>query len=161
MKAKIKYGALLVFILALPLSIASHNGLEDTDNDGILNMNDRCGDTKSKILYTWQEQSFQVPIEQYFSYAGVINCQNNCGFQTNYCSCLKVVGYEAEPVLKMVRVRQTIMPTVDATGCADGERVTMSDYDSDGIVGTYDKCTRMAEDFDGFQDSDGCPEANV
>ena len=32
------------------------------------------------------------------------------------------------------------------------------DYDKDGIYGIHDKCPNDPEDFDGFQDLDGCPE---
>jgi outer membrane protein OmpA-like peptidoglycan-associated protein len=32
------------------------------------------------------------------------------------------------------------------------------DCDGDGIVGSQDKCWRIPEDFDGFEDDDGCPE---
>lgn len=32
------------------------------------------------------------------------------------------------------------------------------DYDSDGIYGAYDKCPNEPEDFDGFEDGDGCPD---
>lgn len=32
------------------------------------------------------------------------------------------------------------------------------DYDGDGIFGIYDKCPYDAEDFDGYQDLDGCPD---
>ena len=35
-----------------------------------------------------------------------------------------------------------------------GER----DSDSDGIADKEDKCPSEAEDFDGFEDGDGCPE---
>ncbi|MEZ4404061.1 MAG: OmpA family protein [Kofleriaceae bacterium] len=33
-----------------------------------------------------------------------------------------------------------------------------SDYDGDGIIDTADDCPRLAEDKDGFEDQDGCPE---
>ena len=32
------------------------------------------------------------------------------------------------------------------------------DYDGDGIYGVYDKCPEGPEDFDGFEDQDGCPD---
>lgn len=32
------------------------------------------------------------------------------------------------------------------------------DYDGDGIYGVYDKCPEGPEDFDGFEDGDGCPD---
>ena len=35
-----------------------------------------------------------------------------------------------------------------------------SDSDGDGIAGDVDKCTGVPEDFDGFEDADGCPEAD-
>lgn len=34
------------------------------------------------------------------------------------------------------------------------------DADGDGIVGANDKCPNIAEDKDGFEDEDGCPEAD-
>mgnify|MGYP000241439709 CR=1 FL=1 len=35
-----------------------------------------------------------------------------------------------------------------------------ADPDGDGITGASDKCPKEKEDFDGFEDSDGCPEDN-
>jgi outer membrane protein OmpA-like peptidoglycan-associated protein len=35
-----------------------------------------------------------------------------------------------------------------------------ADKDGDGIVGPSDKCPQEKEDFDGFEDGDGCPEDN-
>ena len=32
------------------------------------------------------------------------------------------------------------------------------DCDGDGIIGSKDKCPRQPEDFDGFEDEDGCPD---
>ncbi len=34
------------------------------------------------------------------------------------------------------------------------------DCDGDGIIGRQDKCWNVPEDFDGFEDDDGCPEAD-
>ena len=34
------------------------------------------------------------------------------------------------------------------------------DCDEDGIFGSKDKCPRVKEDYDGFEDDDGCPEAD-
>ncbi len=34
------------------------------------------------------------------------------------------------------------------------------DCDGDGIIGKQDECWDVAEDFDGFEDEDGCPEAD-
>ena len=36
----------------------------------------------------------------------------------------------------------------------------VDDPDGDGIVGAADKCPKRAEDFDSFQDADGCPEVD-
>jgi len=35
---------------------------------------------------------------------------------------------------------------------------TFSDADGDGIEDSKDECAELAEDRDGFQDSDGCPD---
>jgi OOP family OmpA-OmpF porin len=48
----------------------------------------------------------------------------------------------AKPVHKI----EPVKPVVD------------NDPDHDGIVGAADKCPNEAEDFDGFQDADGCPD---
>lgn len=49
----------------------------------------------------------------------------------------------------------------DAVARAPGERVpTRSDRDGDGIADQSDKCPDIAEDTDGFQDEDGCPESD-
>lgn len=34
------------------------------------------------------------------------------------------------------------------------------DEDSDGVLNKFDRCPNKKEDFDGFQDEDGCPEAD-
>jgi outer membrane protein OmpA-like peptidoglycan-associated protein len=39
-----------------------------------------------------------------------------------------------------------------------GEYYGCPDRDRDGIPDSLDKCPREAEDFDGFQDADGCPD---
>lgn len=36
-----------------------------------------------------------------------------------------------------------------------------SDIDGDGIINDLDNCVYEAEDFDGYQDTDGCPEGDV
>ena len=38
------------------------------------------------------------------------------------------------------------------------EPTANDDADKDGIIGTADKCPKEAEDKDGFQDDDGCPD---
>ncbi len=38
------------------------------------------------------------------------------------------------------------------------EKVGPADWDKDGILDDIDKCPRIAEDKDGWQDEDGCPE---
>ncbi len=38
--------------------------------------------------------------------------------------------------------------------------VLPQDYDNDGIKDNMDNCPREAEDFDGFNDADGCPEVD-
>lgn len=40
----------------------------------------------------------------------------------------------------------------------DRAAATDPDPDADGLPNSRDKCPRQAEDFDGFQDTDGCPE---
>ena len=35
-----------------------------------------------------------------------------------------------------------------------------ADTDGDGVVDKDDKCVEQAEDKDGFEDSDGCPDAD-
>lgn len=41
-----------------------------------------------------------------------------------------------------------------------GRTKKVSDRDLDGIADDMDKCPDQAEDFDGFEDTDGCPEAD-
>jgi len=38
------------------------------------------------------------------------------------------------------------------------DRHRLEDPDGDGIINEHDKCPNEPEDFDGFQDSDGCPD---
>jgi outer membrane protein OmpA-like peptidoglycan-associated protein len=49
-----------------------------------------------------------------------------------------------------------VAPTV--LGPIDTEKVTAGDRDGDGIVDAVDKCPDAAEDRDGFEDEDGCPD---
>lgn len=47
----------------------------------------------------------------------------------------------------------------DVRCCEPGmQTVNAKDPDGDGIAGDADQCPNEAEDFDGFQDEDGCPE---
>jgi len=48
----------------------------------------------------------------------------------------------------------TIAGTAETKGCPVGVR----DSDGDTIPDNMDKCPKQPEDFDGFQDTDGCPE---
>jgi len=34
----------------------------------------------------------------------------------------------------------------------------LSDRDGDGILDSQDKCPELKESYNGFQDTDGCPE---
>lgn len=52
-----------------------------------------------------------------------------------------------------------IAPTVDRA--IVGESTRASDGDGDGIADTVDGCVTLAEDADGFQDEDGCPELDA
>lgn len=57
----------------------------------------------------------------------------------------------------VVEVEKT--PTVEVTEAEVPEpTVEVKDSDGDGIPDDVDECPYVAEDFDGFQDEDGCPE---
>jgi outer membrane protein OmpA-like peptidoglycan-associated protein len=45
-------------------------------------------------------------------------------------------------------------------GVAGKPKQTGSDADADGIVDSLDQCPKLAEDKDGFADSDGCPDTD-
>jgi len=51
------------------------------------------------------------------------------------------------------------VPSVRAT-VSFGWRFASHDRDGDGIPDDVDQCPTLAEDLDGFEDSDGCPEAD-
>lgn len=51
------------------------------------------------------------------------------------------------------------VPSVRAT-FGLGWRFASHDRDGDGIADEVDQCPTLAEDFDGFEDADGCPEAD-
>jgi hypothetical protein len=51
------------------------------------------------------------------------------------------------------------VPSVRAT-VSFGWRFASHDRDGDGIPDDLDQCPDLAEDFDGFEDQDGCPEAD-
>jgi outer membrane protein OmpA-like peptidoglycan-associated protein len=52
--------------------------------------------------------------------------------------------------------------TFGLTVCIGAPQTTPAeaDFDRDGIKGDDDKCIDEAEDFDGFEDADGCPESD-
>jgi OmpA-OmpF porin, OOP family len=52
----------------------------------------------------------------------------------------------------------TVGAYVSFGGRGGGSTVAPTDDDKDGILGVTDKCPERAEDKDGFEDSDGCPE---
>lgn len=56
---------------------------------------------------------------------------------------------ESSPVSRPARVAPSRTPTPRGTG---------PDLDGDGIPDASDRCPDVAEDRDGFQDADGCPE---
>ena len=64
-------------------------------------------------------------------------------------------GYGAAPyrVLAGVRLMQQ-----KAAARGDGRRTSSADRDKDGVGDDDDQCPKEAEDEDGFQDTDGCPE---
>ena len=50
---------------------------------------------------------------------------------------------------------------IAAPGCIiDGSSPPL-DSDGDGIADIYDSCPSLPEDYNGFQDGDGCPDGNV
>jgi len=49
-------------------------------------------------------------------------------------------------------------PKAKCTEQAPAAKPGPGDIDGDGILDDIDKCPRVAEDFDGFEDEDGCPE---
>ncbi len=51
------------------------------------------------------------------------------------------------------------VPTIRAT-IGVGLRLDSHDRDGDGIPDDRDQCPRLAEDHDGYQDADGCPDAD-
>jgi outer membrane protein OmpA-like peptidoglycan-associated protein len=52
------------------------------------------------------------------------------------------------------------MSLFDAKPPSDAGRPTKTDRDGDGVPDTTDQCPDVPEDRDGFQDTDGCPEAD-
>lgn len=51
-------------------------------------------------------------------------------------------------------------PLVSGTSVDVSVSATGGDRDGDGILDSSDKCPDDPEDFDAFQDSDGCPDAD-
>src|SRR5947199_2460652 len=47
---------------------------------------------------------------------------------------------------------------VSASGCVVDASSPVFDTDGDGIPDVDDACPTLPEDYDGFQDSDGCPD---
>lgn len=43
-------------------------------------------------------------------------------------------------------------------GACGGAKLVPEDQDKDGIINSEDRCPKVPEDMDGFEDGDGCPE---
>ena len=63
-------------------------------------------------------------------------------------------------------VRIPMVKSVDLRGSQFGIQISYfpkaidrsADRDGDGVIDLYDQCTLESEDFDGFEDEDGCPD---
>jgi hypothetical protein len=53
-----------------------------------------------------------------------------------------------------------VAPAQERTSAPRGRPTSGPDTDGDGIVNDDDKCESVPEDFDSFEDVDGCPDAD-
>ncbi len=68
------------------------------------------------------------------------------------------LGVGVAPVDSGIAPRWFAQLAIGARGRAFGGGSSTVDADGDGIVGAADRCPGQAEDFDGFEDDDGCPD---
>ncbi|MEN9796755.1 MAG: hypothetical protein RL653_451 [Pseudomonadota bacterium] len=71
-----------------------------------------------------------------------------------------VDGLQAGPLLKFTYADQLLTTTLGISISIAKDPGEAQDKDNDGFVDEKDKCPAEAEDKDGFQDDDGCPEAD-
>ncbi len=128
---------------------------QDTDEDGIPDVTDKCVD-KAEDIDTWEDEDGCPDSDN--DNDGVLDTDDKCPLELGDPAnegC-PVVDKDADGVLdaedKCPDVAEDPDGFEDEDGCPD------KDNDEDGILDAEDKCPLEKEDLDGFADEDGCPE---
>jgi len=117
---------------------------------------------RSRIVYN----DFYENREPFNSYAVIneTNISRDPGLLTSDFGSFSGVAGKAAGLKGMGKDGSDIGPLTEVTARVDDQKkaeavnAILKDSDNDGIPDAYDKCPNEPEDYDGFQDEDGCPD---
>ncbi|MBF0432721.1 MAG: OmpA family protein [Fibrobacteria bacterium] len=125
----------------------------DSDNDGVLNIRDKCPDDKED-MDNFQDDDGCPDIDN--DEDGVMDKADKCPLIAAVSDGCPVADTDGDGIAdkgdKCPSKAEDIDKFQDDDGCPD------VDNDGDNIYDESDKCPNVAEDMDGFEDTDGCPE---
>ncbi|MFZ5447000.1 MAG: OmpA family protein [Myxococcota bacterium] len=156
---------------ACPVTAEDADGFEDedgcpeldNDRDGLVDARDRCP-VEAETFNGEQDDDGCPDTAPDADADGVADLVDRCPFEPETrdgvrdedgCPELQVSD---QPALSRL-LAEPPAPTAGATE-REGSRLTVAarDSDADGVVDDDDRCPITAEDRDGFEDDDGCPE---
>jgi outer membrane protein OmpA-like peptidoglycan-associated protein len=138
----------------------------DNDLDGVLDKNDKCPqEAEDKDGFNDQDGCADPDNDQ----DGVLDKQDKCpGTDETMAQGILTKGGKDRDGCPDLDIDKDGVPNdkdkcpntppnekVDSVGCPVK---TIQDADQDGIPDAQDKCPTLKEDFDGFEDLDGCPD---
>jgi outer membrane protein OmpA-like peptidoglycan-associated protein len=123
----------------------------DNDADGIPDAADRCPDA-AETVNGWKDDDGCPDEHQDIDGDGVEYDADRCPFEAG-------VAPDGCPHAPLPALALPGFPGAPATGAANEPPVaSTADFDRDGTPDEADRCPLSAEDADGFEDEDGCPE---
>jgi outer membrane protein OmpA-like peptidoglycan-associated protein len=128
----------------------------DNDHDGIADSKDTCP-LEAETINGWQDEDGCPDEHPDVDGDGVPYAQDRCPFEAGDASdgcphvALPALSLPGFPGLSSSADSPTASPTAKRA-------LAMADFDHDGVPDEADPCPMSAEDKDGFEDEDGCPE---